>query len=280
MQIAANTKISALIKENPAAIEAIASINRHFEKLRNPLLRKVLASRVTIADAARIGGCDVERFYDKLRPLGFAVSEETTNKGMKVTPPIPATTEMPAFLAQLPEERLLQLDVRADIASGSDPFRKIMDAVDGIDENNALQIINTFEPTPLIAILQKKGYDYFTDTKSADLIYTYFWLGNAAEATAGESIKPAGNNFEEALAGFAGKVKRVDVRHLEMPQPMITILGELENLPADEALYVVHKRVPQFLLPQLQERGCKVAINEVGPNEVYLLISRALERDA
>ncbi|MDX5436888.1 MAG: DUF1858 domain-containing protein, partial [Pontibacter sp.] len=56
MEIAANTKISAILKANPDAIEAIAAINRHFEKLRNPLLRKILASRVTIADAARIGG--------------------------------------------------------------------------------------------------------------------------------------------------------------------------------------------------------------------------------
>ncbi|OKL42020.1 DUF2249 domain-containing protein [Pontibacter flavimaris] len=274
MRIAANTKISALIKENPAAIEAIASINRHFEKLRNPLLRKVLASRVTIADAARIGGCDVERFYEKLRPLGFTVSDETTTKGMTQSQSIPATTGMPAFLVELPAERLLQLDVREDIATGSDPFLKIMDAVDGIDATNALLIINTFEPTPLIAILKKKGYGYFTDTKSPDLVYTYFWLEKAPEATAVESIAPAGNDFEKTLARFAGKVKRVDVRHLEMPQPMITILGELENLPTEEALYVVHKRVPQFLLPQLEERGFKVAINEVGPNEVYLLIYR------
>ncbi|WP_460879947.1 hypothetical protein [Pontibacter rugosus] len=36
MEIAANTKIAALIKENEKAIEAIASINKHFEKLRNP----------------------------------------------------------------------------------------------------------------------------------------------------------------------------------------------------------------------------------------------------
>ena len=42
MQIAANTKISVLIKENPAAIDAIATINKHFEKLRNPVLRKIL----------------------------------------------------------------------------------------------------------------------------------------------------------------------------------------------------------------------------------------------
>ncbi|TPE44071.1 DUF2249 domain-containing protein [Pontibacter mangrovi] len=268
MQIAANTKISALIKENPAAIEAIASINKHFEKLRNPLLRKVLASRVTIADAARIGGCEVERFYEKLEPLGFTVSNITKTEKAMPEPTIVAS-EMPAALAKL---NVITLDVCEDIATGNDPFLKIMDAVDRIEDTSALLIINTFEPTPLIAILKKKGYSYFTDVKSPELVHTYFWQESAAETKAEESIKPAGNSFEDALARFAGKVKRVDVRHLEMPQPMIIILGELEYLPAGEALYVAHKRVPQFLLPQLEERGFEVAINEVGPNEVYLLI--------
>ncbi len=268
MQIAANTKISALIKENPAAIDAIASINRHFEKLRNPILRKVLASRVTIADAARIGGCEVERFYEKLAPLGFTVSNTTKTENV-MSAPTTTATEMPATLAK---HNIITLDVCEDIASGNDPFLKIMDAVDKIDATSALLIVNTFEPTPLIAILKKKGYAYFTDTKSPNLVHTYFWLEQATELKTEETIKPDSNDFEKTLTRFGGKVKRIDVRHLEMPQPMVTILGELENLSADEALYVVHKRVPQFLLPQLKERGFEIAINEVGPNEVYLLI--------
>ncbi len=272
MNIAANTKISALIKENPAAIDAIASINKHFEKLRNPLLRKILASRVTIADAARIGGCDVEMFYQKLAPLGFIVGNTNTEKQSTMQTP-ETTTAKPSYLAQLPEQNIIPLDVCEDIATGNDPFLKIMNAVDGIGENSALLIINTFEPTPLIAILKKKGYSFWTDVKNENLVYTYFWLSkDTTEAPQTESINATKNSFEGVLARFAGRVKRIDVRHLEMPQPMVTILSELEVLPQDEALYVVHKRVPQFLLPQLDERGFKIVINEAGPNEVYLLI--------
>ncbi|HEY4652811.1 MAG TPA: DUF2249 domain-containing protein [Pontibacter sp.] len=272
MHITANTKISALIRKNPAAIEAIASINKHFEKLRNPLLRKVLASRVTIADAARIGGCQVELFYQKLTPLGFTVGDDTNYSTMQM----PETTKvpLPEYLAQLPERSIVTLDVRQDIAGGSDPFRKIMQAVEEAGAGKALLIINTFEPTPLIAILKKKGYSFHTDTKAADLVYTYFWQEKETIVDAEATIAPAESDFEATLARFAGKVKRIDVRHLEMPQPMITILGELEGLPVAEALYVAHKRVPQFLLPQLQERGFQVQLNEAGPNEVYLLIYR------
>ncbi|MBC5774722.1 DUF2249 domain-containing protein [Pontibacter sp. KCTC 32443] len=276
MNIAANTKISALIKENPAAIYAIASINKHFEKLRNPVLRKILASRVTIADAARIGGCDIEMFYQKLEPLGFIVGNTANTDTLKqntMQTPETTTGTQPAYLAQLPEQNILTLDVCEDIATGNDPFLKIMNAVEEIGGNNALLIINTFEPTPLIAILKKKGYSFWTDVKNENLVYTYFWLEQETdEAPQTETIKPAKNSFEDMMSRFAGKVKRIDVRAMEMPQPMVTILGELEVLPADEALYVVHKRVPQFLLPQLEERGFNITIQEVGPNQVDLLI--------
>ncbi|WP_114782772.1 DUF2249 domain-containing protein [Botryobacter ruber] len=268
MNIAATTKISALIKANPDAIEAIASINRRFEKLRNPVLRKVLASRVTIADAARIGGCAVEDFYEKLAPLGF-------NSGNTTEPNTMQTTEtkiaLPAFLSQLDEAQVLTLDVCEDIATGNDPFLKIMAAVEQLDGSNALLIINTFEPTPLISILAKRGYNYYTVVKSEDLVHTYFWLqtavGAAAVVTAAAEL-----SFDEALQTYGQNIRKIDVRHLEMPQPMVTILNELEQLPPEEALYVTHRRVPQFLLPQLQERGFSIKAKEAGPAEVYLLI--------
>ncbi len=38
MKISANTKISALINENEEVIDVIASINKHFKKLRNPYI--------------------------------------------------------------------------------------------------------------------------------------------------------------------------------------------------------------------------------------------------
>lgn len=71
MYINEDTKISALIRHNPKSIDAIVSISNNFDKLKNPILRKILASRVSIKQAAKIGGSTIEAFYDKLTPLGF-----------------------------------------------------------------------------------------------------------------------------------------------------------------------------------------------------------------
>ncbi|MBC5994508.1 DUF2249 domain-containing protein [Pontibacter cellulosilyticus] len=266
MEIAANTKISAIFKANPDAIEAIASINRHFEKLRNPILRKILASRVTIADAARIGGCTEEEFYKRLEPLGFTY----TSKAEYAAKPAAVAHQMPLFLGQLQQESMIELDVCEDIATGNDPFLKIMDAVEQVNGSNALKLINSFEPTPLISILQKRGYTSYVEEIKPDLVHTYFWLEKIA---AGAPVTPAPViDFNVMVNDYEGRLRHLDVRHLEMPQPMIAILGELETLPPQEALHVTHRKVPQFLLPKLQERGFALALKEVGPNEVHLLI--------
>ena len=57
-----------------------------------------------------------------------------------------------------------------------------------------------------------------------------------------------------------------------MPGPMLTILDALENLPSETALFVYHKRIPVFLLPELKEREFDFRIKEVGDSEVHLLI--------
>ncbi|MBW7893267.1 MAG: DUF2249 domain-containing protein, partial [Chitinophagaceae bacterium] len=66
--------------------------------------------------------------------------------------------------------------------------------------------------------------------------------------------------------------REVDVRHLEMPMPMMTILEALETLPENKALYVHHKRIPVFLLTELKDRQFEYRIKEVQEGEVYLLI--------
>ena len=80
MYINENTKISVLINYNPKSVDAIVSISNNFDKLKIPILRKVLASRVSIKQAAKIGGSSVDEFYNKLIPLGFKIKEKGKKK--------------------------------------------------------------------------------------------------------------------------------------------------------------------------------------------------------
>ena len=51
------------------------------------------------------------------------------------------------------------------------------------------------------------------------------------------------------------KLRSLDVRGLEAPEPLERILGELETLRDDEQLNVTHWREPLLLYPILEEGG-------------------------
>ncbi len=271
MYINEDTKISELIKFNVGSIEAIISISSIFSKLRIPILRKALASRVTIKQAAKIGGVTVMEFYEKLIPLGFLVSETK----MKEDDNVKAVNSNGGFYIDLKPEEVIELDVRETLKEGKDPFNDIMEALKRLPDAFTLKIINSFEPAPLFNILTKKGYEYCVDEISASLVHTYF-RKNLLVSSKPELITVSNENedMQDVLKKYGSNVKKVDVRHLEMPLPMTTILKELETLPNETLLFVHHKKVPKFLFPELAERGYKWCIQEIEEGRVNLAIYR------
>lgn len=265
MTINADTKIAPILKQSPKALDAIVSISSKFEKLRNPLLRKVMAGRTTLAAASKFGGCTVEDFFQKLEPLGFEIDRSTK-------PVEEAKKPVPAFITSLRKEQLTELDVRPVIASGSDPLNIIMGKIKTVQPGQVLKIINTFEPTPLILMLEKKGFETYVDVVGDNLIETYFYKTGKNNLEETKTEQPSANDWDSILQSFGDNIQKIDVRHLEMPQPMLTILAALDELPQGTALYVYHKRIPVFLLPELVQRGLEYRIKEIKDGEVHLLI--------
>jgi uncharacterized protein (DUF2249 family) len=266
MTIDVNTKIATLIRENPAALESIVSISPKFSKLRNPILRKMIGGRTSIAMAAKIGGCTVDNFFEKLRPLGFEIdhTKVAANNDLHNKP-------LPDFLQKLNPGNIVSLDVRAVIESGRDPLNLIMQAVKQLKNGFVLKIINSFEPTPLILLLGKQGFISYTETEMHDVVNTYFYKEENKKPVF-DDIKKNTSGWNEVLNRFAGRMVKIDVREMEMPLPMHTILNALKTIPKEKALFVYHKRIPVFLLPELVEQDFNYRIHEVSDSEVHLLI--------
>jgi len=271
MKINSQTKISVLIKHNPAAIDTIAAINPHFKKLKNPILRRVLAPRVSIADAARIGKSTVEVFFDALAKIGFEIDTQTFATAT------PLVENNPLLVAIIEAGKIKSIDVRSSLQNGNDPFKFIMGSIETLPEGFALEVLNTFEPTPLIKILIKKGYASLVLTEG-DVVKTYFLKVNDEKEKVSNSKKwifqVSLNELETEKIRFQKNCKEIDVRYLEMPLPMVTVLNELEDLPEGHALYVHHKKTPQYLLPELEERKFKTWIAEIAEGNVKILIHR------
>ena len=169
---------------------------------------------------------------------------------------------------------LVSLDVRPIIEGGNDPFKEIMVAVKKLKQEETLKIINSFEPIPLIHKLQKQGYKTWTERPEVGVVHTFFKLDKEVEEK--ESINPvnesSGLTFNDTLQFFEGKLKIIDVRCLEMPEPMTTILQEIELLPKGSALFVEHKKIPQFLLPELKARNFEILYKKQSEDHLQLLI--------
>lgn len=271
MKINAQTKISRLIKHNKDAIDAIAAINPLFKKLKNPILRKVLAPRVTIEDAARIGKSKVEKFFEALSAIGFIIEEQSH---VKIEPILKENLRLKEVINS---GNVKTLDVRPVLEKGTDPFNHIMNVLKTLPDGYALEVINTFEPTPLIKILNKKGYASIVSTDDT-VVKTYFLKVTEADEEVGNNddiiFEVSIDELEKERLKYKDQCNEIDVRDLEMPLPMVTILNELEDLPEGHTLFVHHKKVPQYLLPELKERKLRSWIAEIDDENVKLLIHK------
>lgn len=267
MTININTKIATLLKHNPAALEAIVSISPKFTKLRNPILRKVIAGRTSIAMASKLGGCSADDFFNKLAPLGFEIDREAPAiEGDEEKKPIPE------FLKNIAGGKIVELDVRPVIETGKDPLNTILQKVKLLEAGSVLKLVNSFEPTPLMHLLGKQGFESYAEPISEELVYTYFYKKTDRPLVLETAGSAYAEGWDTILDRFKGKMETIDVRQLEMPLPMHRILEALETLQKDKALFVYHKRIPVFLLPELEERKFSFRIKEVSNAEVNLLI--------
>lgn len=265
MLINSGTKISQILKAHPDALEAIISISPKFTKLRNPLLRKLMAARTSISMASKVGGAKVDDFFAKLKPLGFEIDSNYKEEHEGSTSP------MPEFVKNLKPENVVELDVRPILDSGGDPLNTIMMNVNKLNAQQALKIINTFEPTPVIMILEKRGFVAYTEIVNSNLVHTYLYNTSGAGEIKAE-IKNDAAGWQEMLAKFEGKLDEVRVEKMEPPLPMMMVLEACDKLQSDRAVYVYHKRIPVFLLPELQDRGLDYRINEITDGDVRILI--------
>lgn len=262
MKITKDTLIKKII--NKETIDKIIAINEHYKKIEPWKYEKYAASKFYVKDLAKIGEIHINILLKHIENFGFEV--EYTME------------EAPTFqdenkVLNVDTTKIVVLDVRPIIATGADPFNEIMAAIEVLKNEETLQIINVFVPIPLVNLLKGKGYKTWTNTISDNEFHTFF---TKSETTAQEisinNTQAPELNFDDTLASYGDKVKKIDVRHLEMPEPMITILKEIEILADDYVLLVNHKKIPQFLLPELESRGYKWLSKDVDGGFILFIV--------
>ncbi len=277
-KVTKDTKVADLLKADKHNIDIIIAIHPKFSKLSNPLLRKAIAPRVTIKDAARIAGISVNDFLKKLEEKGFRVEYETEDD----------RTEYVTECNLLDTYKPVRINAIELLENDIDPFDTIRKKLKTLAPDEALEITVDFIPSPLIEIFTKQGFKACV-LKKDNVYYTYFYkpykkagfwerikkrLGLVKEKHDG--IPPSGHScekdFDMVLEKYRNRLEKIDVRNLEMPQPMMKILEALEKLKPGVALFVEHKRIPQFLIPELEKKNYLWTTKKINDTHTQMII--------
>jgi hypothetical protein len=143
--ITAETNLGQLLDEHPGLVEVLAGCHAHFTQLRNRKLRRMMAPRVTVGQAAAVAGMPVGDLVATLR-RAIGESEEPATPP---APPGPGAHPAGPRPAELDRLRLVEVDVRDDIRRGEEPLARIVAAARALQAAEALVIRAPFEPVPL-----------------------------------------------------------------------------------------------------------------------------------
>jgi uncharacterized protein (DUF2249 family) len=268
--IHATDKIHAVLAQDERLLEVLTAASPAFEKLRNAALRRTMTRLVTVEQAAKIAGIDASLLVDRLnQALDASPAERLPSAGVErqkgaiEAPP----TSVPEALLRIPHELVVDADVRAELRAGKEPFRRIMDAARATRRGGVLRVRALFEPAPLYAVLEKQGFSHFTERIAHDDWRVWFQRDAGAAA-----LEPASARDADTELSPDADVIVLDVRGLEPPEPMQRTLEALATLPRGGTLVQLNVRVPQFLLPKLDERGFAYEIREQSEDLVRLFI--------
>ncbi len=263
--ILASWKISEVLKTYPELLDELIGLSPAFEKLRNPLMRRVQSRLVTVSQAAGIAGLDPAQVTRQLNQAAGITPPDVAEGGAT---PAQKPAEKPAWVGSAPVAA--ELDVRPLMERGEEPFRVIMSAAREVPPGEALRLIVGFEPLPLYDALAKQGFSNWPTKISADHWVVLF---HRDAPPAPEADAPAPASGEVDWSAPAAEVT-IDVSELVPPEPMVKILQTLETLPDGSRLLVHHVRRPIHLYDRLDEMGYAHATRDLGPGQVEVMIQK------
>lgn len=162
-----NSRLSEALAAHPDVLEFIISLNPHdFNRLRNPLLRKVMPPRITLGRIARMVDMPTRELVEKIHDIA-GIKEKYKEVAPEIALP-ESSAEPPEWLWQADLERIKWVDVLSIDEIGGDPMPPINIAVNGAHQGEIICIKHKWEPQPLFDIWAARGFEFWSHQESAD----------------------------------------------------------------------------------------------------------------
>ncbi len=167
-----DTKLSEALKASPDILEYVISLNPHdFERLRNPLLNKVMPTRISLRRLAAMVGMSESEFVAKINALA-GLDNDTEGSATRASLPV-SQAETPDWLNGVDLEQIKWVDVTPIDAVLGDPMPPINIAVNTSKPGDVVGIKHMWEPQPLYDIWHARGLRFWSQQISPDLWHVF-----------------------------------------------------------------------------------------------------------
>jgi predicted HTH domain antitoxin len=209
MKVNSEMKVKEVLKINERMIDAFGWLAPEFERLRNPILLKAMAGRVSVEQAARIAkvplsevlyllnlaaGEDEQKLTDELRLIN--------PEGRRYTPQ--NTTPKPGELDSLQDDdpRIHFVDVLPQAEEDLDPRPAIMHGLSELrDADEVLLVRHRFDPIPLRDLFVRRGFSSWAEERRRNEWYIYFYRPGVRTAAVVHPPMSVASFFQTASAG-------------------------------------------------------------------------------
>lgn len=176
--------------------------------------------------------------------------------------------------------RTVELDVRPYLRKKIEPFQVIMDVVKELKKDQMFKLHATFKPTPLLRIMESKGFVNKTEKLDKDhwvvtfVNQQYKHLLQSVGEIDIEEQSTSTNQINEQSESNERQIIELDNRGLEPPQPMIRTLSALERIRPGDEVHIHNDRLPVFLIEELNNLGYPFTVDEQQDDSVKVQIQK------
>lgn len=164
--ITPKTKIYDLLEAYPQVEEVLIGAAPQFKKLKNPVLRKTIAKITTIAQAAIVGGINVEVLVNLLR------DEVGQNVELFKEEEMTYNMQQPEWYSE--KAVAATLDTKEMLNAGEHPVHEVLGAIKKLNDGEILKVIFPFVPAPLIDKSIGLDYKHWMIQVGDDEVVIYF----------------------------------------------------------------------------------------------------------
>ena len=209
MKVRSKMNVNEVLKINEHMLDAFVWLAPEFSRLLNPVMRKAMASRVSVEQAARMAHVPLTEALYLLNLAAGEDEERLTTELRRINPEWRRNSPQelqsrPGELEGLSDDdpRVHFVDVVAQVEGDEDPRPPIMHGLAELREtNDVLLVHHGFDPIPLRDSFERRGFASWAEERQPYDWYIYFYRPGVRASAAINAPTSRSAFFRTAAAG-------------------------------------------------------------------------------